>query len=857
MKKLLFAIGAIALLGLTSGCVDPVENVPNPDYDPINDEVKTQFVLNIAAADTDAKTKQSAGAVQQPTGNPAKIHFRGLDNASLFCFSLKNAAGTDFRDGAKMLAADIKATEGKTATDGGAVQYVDLSTALLAGAIDPSDIGSGKESRRIMDLNLKTGVNTLLFYGQAVTDPNEMDGKNDFGLIKGFPHETDMTKIGSRLISRLEEYTDETADLTDPTQRVQSEEAAAYHQIEAIIEAVYNTIFKLGFNNTSSSKKAYDQTPTYSGPIETNGEYDLTGVSIHWADYEMAVTGAGNSPIPGLVNDAHYHNNVYDNGYPKEPVKASPFEEILGTAYKAFKQVSAKELRAGSGASVARQMNDLYIVMSEAAVSAPTNEREKIAQVLITKIVDYLESMFDLPGTVVVTPATATDPAVMNTTLMWKAASGSIQNPGVIQALSTYGITNLAAPPTTIDNKTITLNNFPTIFDLPAGASTMRLWTDALQTQLGAYYPNCVLGDFYYLSHHIDVSQMVSPTATVTTMSVHDYVYPPALLYFGNSAIRVSQDNDVRNGDFLDGADDWENGTWNNKWEAQPGHVVSSTRAVAMINNVQYGVAMLETKVKFSDGAVSSGLQDNNKALHGNDPAEPNNIFVPGTNGKIKLTGVLVGGQPNKVGWDYLPVTEEISGENAKFDKMVYDKRVNGEGGIDQTDGNSSYEIEVPISGAASTPNYTLLYDNYRAAGQLPTVYVALEFRNELDKDFWGNANIVRQNGAFYLLGKLELTDELKASFSTVDATSGKSKWDMASTIMPPYDPSTGETLKGNDYVRVFMQDYVTKATFVINETSLQNAYVTVPDLRSSKLSFGLSVDLNWQTGLEFENVQL
>lgn len=34
---------------------------------------------------------------------------------------------------------------------------------------------------------------------------------------------------------------------------------------------------------------------------------------------------------------------------------------------------------------------------------------------------------------------------------------------------------------------------------------------------------------------------------------------------------------------------------------------------------------------------------------------------------------------------------------------------------------------------------------------------------------------------------------------------------------------------------------------------TLQNAYVTIPDLRSSQLSFGLSVDLEWRPGMEFE----
>ena len=51
--------------------------------------------------------------------------------------------------------------------------------------------------------------------------------------------------------------------------------------------------------------------------------------------------------------------------------------------------------------------------------------------------------------------------------------------------------------------------------------------------------------------------------------------------------------------------------------------------------------------------------------------------------------------------------------------------------------------------------------------------------------------------------------------------------------------------------LRVFIQDYTTTADFTIN--SLKNAYVTIPDLRATKLQLGLSVDLKWQSGLTFD----
>jgi hypothetical protein len=51
---------------------------------------------------------------------------------------------------------------------------------------------------------------------------------------------------------------------------------------------------------------------------------------------------------------------------------------------------------------------------------------------------------------------------------------------------------------------------------------------------------------------------------------------------------------------------------------------------------------------------------------------------------------------------------------------------------------------------------------------------------------------------------------------------------------------------------RVFIQDFVTNATFRIGATSLQNAYYSVPDLRASQMSLGLSVDLQWLPGIDY-----
>ena len=79
-------------------------------------------------------------------------------------------------------------------------------------------------------------------------------------------------------------------------------------------------------------------------------------------------------------------------------------------------------------------------------------------------------------------------------------------------------------------------------------------------------------------------------------------------------------------------------------------------------------------------------------------------------------------------------------------------------------------------------------------------------------------------------------------------------------------DPSavvapTAENMEGKKFVMynpvyVYSTRYYT-VNFVIGENSLKHAYLTVPDLRYSSLTLGLSVDLHWSTGLNFGDVIL
>ena len=248
------------------------------------------------------------------------------------------------------------------------------------------------------------------------------------------------------------------------------------------------------------------------------------------------------------------------------------------------------------------------------------------------------------------------------------------------------------------------------------------------------------------------------------------------------------------------------------------GIVSSTTRSVAMQRDINYGTALLASTVKYG----ASIIDDNQAAC----TEEGNDQHITVTNTSFKLTGIIVGGQCQQVGWNFLKTA--LSGNDFNF--MVYDNYI----------GNDGTGIAIPANTAtASDANYTLLWDNYDAANDKQPVYVALEFVNNSGVDFWGDANLIRQGSKFYIVGKLDPTAK------TYPTRTGSTTY-----VMPPYDTTTGA---GLDKVRVFMQDFKTTANFTIGTNSLKKAYSTIPDLRSSQVSLGLSVDIQWEPGLTFD----
>lgn len=292
--------------------------------------------------------------------------------------------------------------------------------------------------------------------------------------------------------------------------------------------------------------------------------------------------------------------------------------------------------------------------------------------------------------------------------------------------------------------------------------------------------------------------------STTTTGNLIDYTtitYPSELAYYVSSPVRVS-DNEITAVKDLPTYSKWTSNTAD--WSGYGDAVESSTRFVALQNPVQYGVACLKSTVN-----CESPLTDNAKEV-GNYEND-NSITVD--NSSFPITGILIGGQPKQVGWNFEAANTVTTNE---FKYTIYDNDMNK---------GTSTNLTANVNGTAE-PNYTLVLDNKDNSGATSQnkVYITIELENNAS-DFFGADGLIPKGSKFYMVGELD-----------PKATSG---------ITQP----TGEPLD-----HVFVKDHTTIANFTIK--SLKKAYNHIPDMRTSKINVGLAVDLSWQDGITF-NVEL
>ena len=481
---------------------------------------------------------------------------------------------------------------------------------------------------------------------------------------------------------------------------------------------------------------------------------------------------------------------------PVTPSKAiTPLELKLGNAYKEMTSIQEAELRNASGYALKRSIQDLWSIVNAVRCATPTNKEEAIAKYMAHLISEHLIKYFGY-ATLPATGASVSG-------VVFRDASVIITSIGA----DTYWPTDAGTKPASSAFSNVNtmsgvdLGKFPEQFNLPQGATHIT-FDDTKKT-------------FSYVENYN------SSAVGSGLFTVDDYYYPAELLYFGNSPLRVSNDEHVV-ADYPESVTAWDaDASWTSGGWTTPGHVESSTRSVAMKNDINYGSSLLKTTVKYD----VTTLKDNNAYIQDRDyhvTEADKEINVDATS--FKLVGVIVGGQWPKVGWNFLPKT---SGDANYRQGYIFDVNITNNG-------------VIPATGT-SEPNYTLVFDNYNETP--PTqdkVYIALEFENNTGTSFFGKDNLIHAGGHFYLIGELDPAGKDAPEWPTHHA-------------LPPYN-TDGTSIQTP---RVFMQDYVTTANFKIGVNSLKHAYLTVPDLRSSSVTLGLSVDVKWETGLIFDDILL
>lgn len=486
----------------------------------------------------------------------------------------------------------------------------------------------------------------------------------------------------------------------------------------------------------------------------------------------------------------------------------SPLEESLGKAWSTATYIKPGEYRAGSSYAIKQMVSDMYsVIYAGSILPSPSNAKEANAKRLCQTILEIAGLYF-------------------NSSFTYLPVTGTSGEENIHDNLKDKGMTDAEwTDPDTGFALAQDLNSYPYgDFGIPEGAAQLAYNNATLQFRY--LHPNKPLVNY-----------------TVEEFEPRKYVYPAELFYYVNSPIRVSSKDDLGVADFPNGVTPWNTEANWGSWTF-PGKVASTTRGVAVKDNINYGVALLKTSVQFTEAAVTNGLKDNRQAMTG----EADKV-IPTASSSLVLRGILVGGVNPRMNWQFTRKYTSAGKPSAtvdlsNFDGVIYDTQV----------------VSSSIPTASDT--YTLVYDNYNSSipddQSQSDVFIALEFENHGD-DFWGRDNLIRNGAVFYLVAKIS-----PAAYNATDNPGGTSTsitWPADHQIPPLYGvdgeavPAGKVAGQSKQIPRVFIQDFMTRATFRLGEESLKKAYYTVPDLRSSTMSLGLSVDLEWNNGFTYDVV--
>ena len=279
----------------------------------------------------------------------------------------------------------------------------------------------------------------------------------------------------------------------------------------------------------------------------------------------------------------------------------------------------------------------------------------------------------------------------------------------------------------------------------------------------------------------------IQTTNTANVSSINRYSYPAELYYYGNSLIKTS--NDEVPVSKYSGTSEMSITTWKDVVDKlyTSGSVVSSnTKAVAIVDPMQYAVARLQGSVQAvtTDGKL--------KDKEGNDVS-----LMNGEENSFKVTGLIVSGQ-YPVNFDFTPKLDGASEDNEHF---VYDCYLSGTAMYLTTDPTDDF--------------YTLVMQTH----DYDDVTVILELENNSGMDFVGENGTVYNGTKFYLAGKVE-------------PSNGKAN---------DVDASERDDVKS----RVFTQDHTTIMRMKVK--SLAEAYNVMPNIQSGRLEVGVEINLKWE----------
>ena len=198
----------------------------------------------------------------------------------------------------------------------------------------------------------------------------------------------------------------------------------------------------------------------------------------------------------------------------------------------------------------------------------------------------------------------------------------------------------------------------------------------------------------------------------------------------------------------------------------------------------------LDRPLQYACGMVEATVEGTVTSLPDNDGNDLTNVPLDASTNHFPLTGIIIGGQYPQH-FDFTPVTDDSSSDLLE-EGYMYDSHVPG--------------VYLRYGASASVRTLCLPTPLSRA------VYFLLEFSNNSGIAFCGADGTVPPGSRFYLAGKME-------------------------------KPSATDISDG--FNRVVMQDHYT--TIHCRVSSLENAYLTVPQMGNPELLLGIQVQVNWE----------